>query len=361
MDRSPKRKLALLIPAHNEQMVVADTIRSALDAGQPREDIFLVSDGSTDWTVDLAYLMLDDGHVIQQPQSGKGVAILSGLKYFGIADRYEWVHIADADGVFGPNYFAELTNRLSTKYCAATGHLQSIKAGWISKYRTFEYTLGLEVMRRIQAAIGAIPVIPGATCIYRTDILEHLDFNSESLTEDMDLTIQIHRKKLGKIAFIPQAKAFTQDPKDFSDYFKQVMRWYRGAWQVMLRHKIGLRPHRVDGYMLWMVAEELILLAEITILPFLAWWGQNYGPVSLMFLTDLTIFFGITVWAAGVNNRADVISGFPFFYILRFVNLFAFFRAWYEIVVQHKFRSATPGWSTAGRRYRIATEAVSNN
>src|SRR5690348_7888422 len=113
MDRSPKRKLALLIPAHNEQMVVADTIRSAMSAGQPREDIYLVSDGSIDWTVDLAYLMLDDGHVIQQHQSGKGIAILTGLEYFGISNRYEWVHIADANDVFCPGYLATLASRLS--------------------------------------------------------------------------------------------------------------------------------------------------------------------------------------------------------------------------------------------------------
>jgi cellulose synthase/poly-beta-1,6-N-acetylglucosamine synthase-like glycosyltransferase len=218
--------------------------------------------------------------------------------------------------------------------------------------------MGLEIMRRIQNFLGVIPVIPGATCILRTDIIDQLDFTVSSLTEDMDLTIQIHRNKLGRIAFIPQAKAFTQDPKDFADYYKQLTRWYRGAWQVMVHHKLGLRPHKVDAYMGYMIMEEIVLLLQLTILPLFAWWGQNYGPLALMFLNDLVIFFGFTLWAAHLNRRPDIISAFPMFYFLRFINLFVFVRSWYEIVVQKKFTSAKPGWTTAGRRYRIANPAA---
>jgi biofilm PGA synthesis N-glycosyltransferase PgaC len=359
MQTTTKRKLALILPAHNEEMVISYTISSALSAGMDAADIFVVSDGSKDSTVQIALRYLPWHNVFDQPQTGKAMAIKNGIDHFGIVDRYEWVHVADADGVFSNTYFTEIKNRLSTEYVAATGHVQSLRGGWISKYRTFEYTLGLEVMRRIQAFLGTIPVIPGATCVLRTDIIDKLDFTQHSLTEDMDITLQIHRNNLGKIAYIPQAKAFTQDPKDIPDYFKQIMRWYRGAWQVMGRHEIGFRPHRIDAYMGWMILEEVVLLLELTVFPVICWWGQNYTPLALMFLNDFIIFFSITAWSAVLNRRPDVIAGFPLFYFLRFVNLYAFCRAWFEIVVQRKFSSDAPGWSTAGRRYRITTEAVS--
>jgi cellulose synthase/poly-beta-1,6-N-acetylglucosamine synthase-like glycosyltransferase len=176
----------------------------------------------------------------------------------------------------------------------------------------------------------------------------------------MDLTLQIHRQNLGKIAFIPEAKAYTQDPKDFGDYWKQVSRWYRGTWQVMTRHRVGLRAQKVDAYLMYMLLENIILAIGFIFLPFIAWWGQNYVPLAVLFINDALIFFAFTVWSAGVNRRSDVISAFPLFYLLRFVNLFLYFRSWYEIVVQRKFRSARPGWTTAGRRYRIMTEAVAN-
>ncbi len=356
-----QRKLALILPAHNEEVVIADTVQSALAAGMAAEDIFVVSDGSVDTTVLIALTHLPWYNVFAQPQGGKASAISNGIAHFDIVRRYRWVHIADADGVFSTTYFTEIKNRLDEKYVAATGHVQSLKGNWISHYRTYEYTMGLEVMRRVQNFLGVIPVIPGATCVFRTDIIEKLDFTQASLTEDMDLTLQIHRQKLGRIAFIPQAKAFTQDPKDFSDYYKQISRWYRGTWQVMLRHKIGLRPHKVDLYMGYMIAEEVILLLEITLLPLWAWWGQNYGPLALMFLNDMVIFFAITIWAGGLNRRLEIISAFPLFYFLRFVNLFVFFKSWYEIVVQKKFSTDKAGWTTAGRRYRIMNAAAVNN
>jgi biofilm PGA synthesis N-glycosyltransferase PgaC len=360
-DTIKQRRLALILPAHNEEVVIADTIVSALNAGMEAKDIFVVSDGSVDRTVQIALAYLPWQNVYHQPQLGKAMAISNGIKHFGIVRRFEWVHIADADGTFSATYFKELKDRLPDDCVAATGHVQSLKGGWISKYRTYEYTLGLEVMRRIQAFLGTIPVIPGATCVFKTTIIDQLDFTNPSLTEDMDLTLQIHRKKLGRIAYIPQAKAFTQDPKDFHDYYKQILRWYRGAWQVMTRHKVGLRPHRIDVYMGYMIVEEVVLAIELTLFPVICWWGQNYAPLALMFLYDLILFFSITIWSASANKRSDIIGAFPLFYLLRFVNLYAFFKAWYEIVVQHKFRSAAPGWSTDGRRYRIMTDAAVSN
>jgi cellulose synthase/poly-beta-1,6-N-acetylglucosamine synthase-like glycosyltransferase len=353
-----RRKLALIIPAHNEQMVVGDTIRSAIRAGQSPDDIYVVSDGSTDWTVELAYLVLPDGHVLDQPQMGKAMAMANGILNFGLVQRYEWIHIADADGVFADGYFDELRRRLSPKFVAATGHLQSLKGGWIAKYRVFEYTMGLEVMRRIQSLLGTIPVIPGATCILRTEIVEHLDFLHPSLTEDMDLTLQIHRRKLGKIAYIPQAKALTQDPKDFADYHRQILRWYRGGWQMIRRHGIGRRAGRIDAYMGFMVLEEIVLLMQVTLLPIYCIAIGNYVPMATMFLVDLAAVLGITLWAAWLNRRPDIIAAFPLYYVLRFVNLYTFFRAWFEIVVLRKFGSDAPGWTTEGRRYRIAPEAL---
>jgi cellulose synthase/poly-beta-1,6-N-acetylglucosamine synthase-like glycosyltransferase len=355
-----KRKLALVIPAHNEEIVIADTIHSAITAGQHPADIFVVADGCNDQTVEIAVRLLGAKNVLDQPQSGKAKAILHAIDYFEIKAKYDWLHIADADGVFDSRYFAELQARLSKKHVAATGHIQSLKGGLVSQYRTYEYAFGLEVLRRIQTFFGVIPVIPGPTSVFRTDIIDQLDFTVDALTEDMDITLQIHRQKLGSISYIPQAKTFTQDPKDLGDYTKQVSRWYRGTFQVMHRHNIGFRPHKIDAYMGYVMLEQWLTIAGLLIIPFMAWWSQNYAPLAIMFLSDVMIFFSITVWASGLTRRPDVVGAFPMFYLLRFLNLFIFVRSWYEIVVQRKFRTAQVGWSTAGRRYRIVTDAVTN-
>ena len=366
MSKQPpvKRKLALLIPAHNEELVIVDTIRSAASAGQPREDIYVISDGSHDKTVHLAANLLGEDHVLDQAQSGKAGAINNGIKYFDIVDRYEWMHISDADGVYSTTYFSRMIEhlgRLDPRYVAATGHLQSLPGGWISKFRTYEYAVGLEIVRRIQTFLDTIQVIPGPTCVFRTDILGRLDFETGALTEDMDLTIQIHRGRIGKIAYVPEAKAFTQDPKDFRDFYHQLLRWDRGIWQVIQRHRICRRPHRIDFFLGYMILEDIALLICLVTIPFYSWWSQNYGILALVVLYDLAIFFSINLWAAALNRRFDILGAFPLFYVLRYVNLYVLCLTWYETVVQKKFQTDQIGWSTAGRRYRIASDAANNH
>ncbi len=357
--RNRRRKLALVIPAHNEQMVLAHTIRSAKRAGMSAKDIYVVSDRSTDATVAIATAHLGEDNVLASQGPGKANAVSHALDYFDIQKRYLWVHFADADSVFGQTYFSELKKRLDRRYAAATGHIQSLHGGWISRYRVYEYTIGLEILRRIQSFFGVIPVIPGPTSIFKTDILDRLDFHVESLTEDMDITLQIHRQKLGKILYVPQAKTYTQDPKDLKDYITQISRWYRGNFQGMRRHKIGLKAQRIDAYFSYVMFEQWIYLAELMAIPAIAWFSQSYLALAVAFLTDLVTFFAFTAWAAALNRRPDVLGAFPLFYLLRFINLYVFVKAWYEVIILRRFQNAPPGWNTEGRRYHIAADALS--
>ena len=96
--------------------------------------------------------------------------------------------------------------------------------------------------------------------------------------------------------------------------------------------------------------EEMVIDATI---------NSAIAALAILFLNDLVIFLGVTMWVSGKQRRANVLGAFPLFYVLRFVNLYVFVVSWYEIVVRRQFRSAMPGWSTAGRRYRIVTVAAS--
>lgn len=351
-----KRKLALVIPAHNEELVIAATIASAKRAGQPVRDIYVVDDASTDNTSQIASSLINPYNVIKVAHSGKAGAIKKAVEFYNLTARYDWIHIADADGVFGPTYFKVFRQKLNKKYAAACGHVQSLPGGWISKYRTFEYTIGLEIMRRLQAWLGTITVIPGPTSCFRSDIFNRLDFDHSSLTEDFDLTVQVHRKKLGKIAYFPQAKSFTQDPKDFTDFKNQVARWYRGFWQGLQKHSLAMRLQKIDAYMFFLLAETIVFTVELFLVLLWAALSQN-GATALAnyVIFDIGLMFGWTAFAAALNNRWDIFRAFPLFYVLRFTNLYLFYKSFFEVIVLGRFKTIKPGWETSGRRYRIQT------
>lgn len=356
-----KDQLALLIPGHNEELVIQDTINSALAAGQALEHIYVVNDASTDATAKLARAIVGHNNVLTVRRSGKALAIRKALNAFRIVDRYEWVHIADADSVFDKNYFKEFLKHLdASRYVAMTGYVQALNGGLVSKFRAYDYTYGQEVMRRLQHALGVISVIPGPSSCYRTDILKELDFETNTMTEDFDITLQIHRKKLGRIGFIPTAKTLTQDPRTIRDYYQQVERWYRGFWQGVTGRKIGRRFQRLDVYMSYQIIEAFVYALNFLIfLPVHIYRRTSPIGLAVTFLLDVGITLVWCIVAAVKHKSWGVIAAFPMIYFFRMINLLVYLKSFVEIVVLRKFRTHQVGWATEGRRYKI-TQGVSS-
>lgn len=355
--KQPKAMLCLLISAHNEELVLAKTINSAIAAGMRREDIFVVDDNSSDRTTEIAQSIVGPQNAIKVRRSGKGLALTKGAKRFGLVRRYRWIHIADADGAFAPNYFGIFRRELRSKNAAATGYVRSLPGKRISEYRVYEYTVGMEIHRRLQTMLNVVPVIPGPTSCFRSDVFAKVNFDNKSLTEDFDVTIQLHRKKLGKIQFIPQAIAYTQDPKNIGDYTKQISRWNRGGLQAIVKYKIGRRPTRIDAYLSYQIFQNLMFFASYLIwVPYLTITRHTYVVIAAAFVVDVAVTFVITALAAARSFRWDVISAFPQVYALRWVSLFVFLRAFVEVIILRKFRHTDGKWENrATRRYVMET------
>ncbi len=349
----PRRKLALLIAAHNEEMVIEQQIRSAIRAGMPKEYIYVVDDNSTDATSKIVKSIIGPKNVVKVKRSGKGLALTKAVKKFELTKKYQWIHIADADGGFSPDYFKVFRAQLNPKNAAATGYIRSIPGGSVSAYRVVEYTLGMEIQRRFQSTFNTITVIPGPTSCFRSDVLDKLDFANKTLTEDFDVTLQLHRLKLGKIQFIPEAVAFTQDPRNLSDLVKQLSRWNRGIMQGMKRHNIGLRPTRIDAYLMFQIFQNFLFFVNYFILlPILAIKLHTTNIFATTFIFDVAIVFGITFFVAMKAKRWDIISAFPQIYLYRWVSMFVFMRSFVEVVILRKFKPTHGTWGTAGRRYK---------
>jgi biofilm PGA synthesis N-glycosyltransferase PgaC len=355
-----KRKLALLLPAHNEELIIQATITSAVAAGQKLEDIFVVDDNSADETRKKALELLPKANVLTVPRSGKALAVNRAIKHFKIEARFTWVHIADADSIFGPDYFRLYRAKLDAKkYVVAVGFVQSLRGNWISKYRAFTYTFSQHILRRFQSWLGMITVFPGPITCFRTDIIKDLEFDGTSLTEDFDVTLQVHRKKLGKIRFIPEAVSFTQDPQTLTDFYKQNLRWQRGFFQGVLRHKIGLKAQAIDlsiGYQLFEITFYLVQL--FIVIPVLVISTGKWHILPMMFLADYLVVVALGVFSAIAAKRLSILFSLPYFYFLRTLELIIFMQAFVEVVILRKFRAKITGWETAGRRYQVDANAL---
>lgn len=360
IDRRKQKKLALLLPGHNEELIIATTIRSAIVAGQNKRDIFVVDDCSSDKTRQEAIALLGKDHVLTVRRSGKALAVKKAIKKFQLDTKYQWLHVADADSVFGTDYFRIYRKKLNPKkYAVAVGFVQSLRGNWISTYRAASYTYSQHVSRRIQSKLGMISVFPGPITCFRTDILKHLDFEANTLTEDFDITLQVHRYKLGKILFIPKAVNYTQDPQSFRDFCKQNLRWQRGFFQGVKKYKIGLRPQAIDVSIGWQVWQAVFYLLQMLVLvPYMIHATGNWLLIPFVIAADFVVSGVITLASSVAIKRWNLIGCLPYFYFLRWVEIAIFVTAFVEIFVLRKFRSEIRGWGTEGRRYKLDANAL---
>lgn len=360
VNKRTQKKLALLLPAHNEELIIAATIRSAIAAGQNKRDIYVVDDNSSDTTRKEAIAILGKDHVLTVKRSGKALAVKKAIKKFNLDIEYKWLHIADADSVFGKDYFRIYKKKLDPKkYAVAVGFVQSLRGNWISTYRAAAYTYSQHVSRRIQSKLGMISVFPGPITCFRTDILKDLDFEANSLTEDFDITLQVHRKKLGKILFIPGAVNYTQDPQTLRDFCKQNLRWQRGFFQGVKKYKIGRRAQAIDASIGWQIWQAIFYLLQMFIfLPLLIWTTGNWMLLPYVMAADFVVTGLITLGSSAVIKRWNLLGSLPYCYFLRWVEIGIFVTAFVEIFILHRFQTEIRGWGTEGRRYKLDANAL---
>jgi len=242
-------RVAVLIAAHNEALVISETIRTVSQL-VPLRNIHIISDKSTDTTAAIAraagvnVLELD-------PNRGKAGALAAGILHFKLCDRFDAVMLLDADTQPAVDYLETgLPLFDDPDVAAVAGRAKSIMdppaPTWLGRflvyYRERLYVVVQLMLKYGQAArlANVVSIVPGFASMYRTSALRQINIVAPGLViEDFNMTFEIHAKRLGRIAFHPQAAiAYTQDPDTFGDYTKQIHRWILGFWQTVRRHKV---------------------------------------------------------------------------------------------------------------------------
>ena len=115
-------KLSIVIPALNEEKAIGSIIERAQSARQhitsnspvKEIEIIVVSDGSTDRTVEIASSFNDINLIVFEENQGYGAAIKRGFE----ESTGELVSFLDADGTCDPNFFAVLCTNLIKKHAS---------------------------------------------------------------------------------------------------------------------------------------------------------------------------------------------------------------------------------------------------
>jgi cellulose synthase/poly-beta-1,6-N-acetylglucosamine synthase-like glycosyltransferase len=331
-----QHSVAILIPAYNEELVIGGTIDALVVAGTPKSDIYVVDDRSTD---DTALIAAKTGiNVYTMPENGgKARAQREALRYYLLTHRYDWVIFLDGDTKVDANFLKEMKKAAikNPDVGLFVGQVKSVNNSHIfSASRAFDYTYGQDIVKQGQSNFNVVFVSPGCASMYNSRILDKMHIDHNTLAEDMDLTMQCHR--LGyKVLYVPAAAVNTQDPSTFRDYHKQILRWYRGFWQVVKKHKTFsfTKKQSVDWYMMLIIADA-VLFNRIIWLVALLFVAPNI--VIPLMIVDMSVALFLCIYSSYRTRRLDVIYKFPVYYWISYVNFYAFMRAFVEIIVLGK-------------------------
>ncbi|MEW2501059.1 MULTISPECIES: glycosyltransferase family 2 protein [unclassified Amycolatopsis] len=301
--RVHRSRVAVLMAAHNEEVVIGESL-AAITRLVPASNVHVVSDGSTDRTVELA--LACGVNVTETPTNvGKAGALEEGVRHFSLATRYDAVLLLDADTRLDPDYFDAALPQfddpdvVAVAGCAATDWSASRRgflAFLFTAHRARIYALLQRLLKFGQTwhRTNATLIVPGFASLYRAEALPHIDINPPGLViEDFNMTFEVYRKRLGKVGFSLKAIAVTQDPDAFRDYVRQTRRWALGFWQSVRR----FRPHAdLFSFMLGLYVLELVLaslfMALLPLAVVLLLLALIPGFLSVPIAGDVTLAIG---------------------------------------------------------------------
>jgi len=338
------KELCVLLPAKDECLGIGKTLRSILRAGVSPSDIYVADDGSSDGTGEIARAL--GVNVLRNPKNiGKAHSIRRGAREFQLTDRYGYVCLMDADTEVCEDYFAVVRNTCADPSVAAVcGRAKSTPHNWLTAYRSLAYWMSHAIYKAGQSNMNVITVAPGCASSFRSAAFAQLEWNSDTIVEDMDCTIQIHRKHLGRIVYQKDALVSTQDPRTLRDYAKQLYRWDTGTWQTGKKYALWTGRDRIDWEFKLLMGEGLLFSMLYLLAPV---WLTFYPRIALFGIgLDWLVFIVLALACAVCDGRKDVFYCSPLYVIMRFVDCAVFLYSYWHTVVRRQHVSR---WFAAAR------------
>ncbi|MGC8940496.1 MAG: glycosyltransferase [Candidatus Nanoarchaeia archaeon] len=238
-------KVSILIPAKNEEKVIGRLLASIQKVDYPKEklEVFVIVDGSTDRTADIAR-SFKGVKVLEQkePRKCKGEALNAALPL----TKGEIIAVFDADGIVSPNAIkAAVAHFKKKEILAVTGpHISQKSKNLISKGCEIEMSMH-NLAQKIANKMGFDAHINGGNFYVRKEVLEKIGgFEIETLVEDSALAFALKAKKQKnpKIILEPKAIVYQQNPHTISAFIGQRSRWSRGLIKLIKKYSSVSAP-----------------------------------------------------------------------------------------------------------------------
>jgi peptidoglycan-N-acetylglucosamine deacetylase len=276
-------RVAVLIPAYNEEAVIVRTIRSVLNSDYRNLHVIVVDDGSQDRTAEVAArayaseIAAGRVQVFTKRNEGKAAALNYALDR---VDDEIFVGI-DADTLVAADAISKLIPHFEDPVIGAIAGNAKVgnRVNLWTRWQALEYITSQNFERRALDLFHVITVVPGAIGAWRTAPVKIAGgYPLNTVAEDADLTMNLLEQGW-KVDYEDRALAYTEAPINAKGLMRQRFRWSFGTLQAVWKHRAAFVRSKAMGLFALpniLIFQMLLPLVSPFIDLLFAWGIVNY-------------------------------------------------------------------------------------
>ncbi len=291
----------ILIPAHNEEPIIAKTLSRLIKGLDPRDRIVVVADNCNDKTVEICQQF--DVEVIERHNKqlrGKGYALDFGIQHIA-KNPPKTLVIFDADSVFTFESLDILVSQSERKNSIVQSmYLMKSPEGSPCTTRAAEFAWMVKNKTRPigMHRLGLGCHLQGSGMAFPWKLISNISLASGNIVEDLELSLKLAGQG-HKVLFEPSAEVISYFPSSAAGLKSQRTRWEHGhlasiGGQLPKLMITSLLSGRFSAFLMALDASippTILLLLLVLLATALSAVGAMFGSLSPFYST-----FGTMLW-----------------------------------------------------------------
>lgn len=284
-NKNYKPFVSIMVPAHNEESVICNTIETILNLDYPNFEIIAIDDRSSDNTAsvlkDLEKKYPNKVIAFIRPKDafpGKSAVLNDALEFA----KGEAILVFDADATMEPNFLTNLVYELEPKDVGAVQARKVVRnkdVNLLTRCQNNEMTMDTYLQVSRDSVKGAVELRGNGELIKRTALEDIGGWNNYTITDDLDMSTRLHIKGWD-VRFCHDTVVYEEGIMYLFPLYRQRRRWLEGTirryleyfWDILTSKKMSMRV-RLDmiAYIsefimpAWFIIELGILLIKIIV------------------------------------------------------------------------------------------------